>query len=838
MLDMKTVLLSSVISNTLVTLFIALLWYRNRKRYAGLSFWLMDFVLQMAGMLLQSLRNIAPDFISIILSNTMIASGAVFMFMGLERFVGKPRTQLHNYLAVAALVGFLAYYSVIQPNIDIRTIAIFTTIAFLTVQCSWLMFKRTEPPLRPMTWSVGVVFIAYSTAALIRIVHLATKPLPAATVLFDMPTAQVVYMLIFQMLNIALTFALILMVTRRLARDVQTQEQNYASLYNSMREGMALHEIIYDADNRPVDYRVLDVNPAYETILDLKREHVIGETASNLYGSDAAQYINVFAEVATTQQPILFETYLALTDKHLKISAFSPEPGQFAAIFEDVSESKRAEEALKDSEEKFRGVFETSRDFTFISTIDGKILDNNEAVRDFFGYSFDEVRTMNIRDFYAHPEERERFRDIVVKKGYVEGYELKLRKKDGTMIDGQVTVVTRKDRNGNVIGFQGSVRDVTERRKLERQLLQSEKLSTIGTMISGIAHELNNPLTSIIGNLQLLMRRDIPDEIRGKLDIIFKESQRSARIVSGLLSFAQEHKPERRLTNVKDTIMESVKLKEYEMSASNIGIRLFLDDDLPETLCDPFQLQQVFINVINNARDAMAEKGGGILAVRTSRDEDKIVIEFEDNGPGISEERLKRIFDPFFSTKEVGKGTGLGLSMAYGIIKEHGGTISVDSQPGTGTTFTIMLPILAPEEKTEITVTHDSDTVQEHALRAPKSILLVDDEDGFALMISEALSNEGYHVDNCKDSEAAIERLKKNRYDLIISDPKMGASIGEGFYQYIEDHCPSLAGRVLYITGSAVDIEMKNFLIVAGNRFIEKPFEIDVLLRTVNEITG
>jgi PAS domain S-box-containing protein len=1003
MLDMKTVLLSSVISDALVTLFIALLWYRNRKRYAGLSFWLADFVLQMAGMLLQSLRNIAPDFISIVLSNTMIAAGAVFMLIGLERFVGRRRTQVHNYLAVAALAGSMTYYYVIRPDMDVRTIIIHAVIAFLTLQCSWLMFRRTEPSLRPMTWSVGVVFIGYSAVALIRIIHLAMRPLPAVTLLFDMPAAQVLYMLAFQMLNIALMFALIMMVTRRLARDVQTQEQNYASLYNSMREGMALHEIIYDADNRPVDYRVLDVNTAYETILGLKRERVIGETASNLYGTDRAPYLDIYAEVSATGQPVSFDTFFPLMDKYFKVSAFRPEPGQFATIFEDVTERKRAEElirvrltllefsathsldellqktldevgtltdspigfyhfvsedqksltlqawstrtvqefckaegrgmhygidqagvwvdcvrekrpvihndysalqhkkgmpkghaqvirelvvpimrldkivailgvgnkpidytdqdistvsyladeaweitirkrveeALTESEEKFRGVFETSRDFTFISTIDGRILDNNEAVRDFFGYSSDEIRTMNIRDFYAQPGERERFRDIVVQKGYVEGYELKLRKKDGTIIDGQVTVVTRKDKDGNIIGFQGSVRDVTERRALERQLLQSEKLSTIGTMISGVAHELNNPLTSIIGNVQLLMRKDIPDEAREKLNVVFKESQRSARIVSGLLSFARERKPERRPTNINEIIAESVKSGEYEMGVSNIGVRLLLDDNLPETLCDPFQLLQVFISVINNARDAMVENGGGTLSVRTSRKEDKIVIKIKDNGPGISEECLKRIFDPFFTTKEVGKGTGLGLSMAYGIINEHNGTITADSQPGNGTTFTIMLPIRAPKGKAERRESHDSGhPVQEDALRGAKSILLLDGDDGLAPMISEALSNEGYHVDRCDGCERAVGELEKNRYDLVISDPKTGATVGEGFYHYIETHCPNLVGKVLYVTGGALDLEMQNTLTLAGNRFIEKPFEIGVLLKTVDEIIG
>ena len=507
MLDMKTILLSGVVSNALITVFIALLWYQNRRRYAGLSFWLVDYALQMAGFLLLLFRGVAPDVISVVIAQTMIISGIVIIYMGLGQFVERQLVQIHNYLIVFVFVCLISYFTFIRPDIDIRTIIINTAVAFFTLQCAWLMTKRVETSLRPITQSVGVVFFVYSFVALIRVVHLLLKPVPAATHFFSMPAAQVAYVLIFQMLNIALTFALILMVTRRLTRDVQIQEQKYESLYDSMQEGMALHEVIYDSKNNPVDYRILDVNPAYERILGLTKEKAVGQKASELYGADSAPYLDVYGKVAATRQPTLFESYLPLMDKYFKISAFSPDPGRFAAVFEDVTGRVKAEEAIRDSEEKFRGVFETSRDFTFISALDGRILDNNESVRDFFGYSADEIRNMNIRDFYAYPEERDRFKEIVTKKGYVESHELKLRKKDGTIIDAEITVVARKDTAGNVIGFQGSARDITEKRSMERQLQQSEKLSTIGTMISGVAHELNNPLTSIIGNAQLLMKR-------------------------------------------------------------------------------------------------------------------------------------------------------------------------------------------------------------------------------------------------------------------------------------------------------------------------------------------
>jgi PAS domain S-box-containing protein len=845
MLDMKTILLGGVISNALITVFIAVLWYQNRKRFAGLSFWLADYVLQMAGFLLVLLRGVAPDVVSIITGNTMIAAGIVVMYMGLERFVGKPRTQIHNYLIVFIFICLMSYFTFVRPDIDIRTIIIHAVISLLTLQCAWLMLRRAEPSLRPITLGVGLVFSVYSFVALTRTVHLLLKPLPAAALLFELPTTQVVYILVFQMLCIALTFALILMVTRRLASDVQTQEQKYALIYDSMQEGTAVHEIIYDRANNAVDYRILDVNPAYEKIFGLNKEQVLGRKASEIYGVDIAPYLDIYAKVAGTRQSTSFETYLPSMGKHFSISASSPETGRVAAIFEDITERKTSEQELEklneilferalelvESEEKFKGVFQTSRDFTFISTLDGRILDSNESVRDFFGYSSNEIRNMNIRDFYAYPEERDKFKELVSKKGYVENHELKLRKKDGTTINAEITVVTRKDRNGDVIGFQGSVRDITERRMMEQQLQQSEKLSTIGTMISGVAHELNNPLTSIIGNAQLLLRKDIPDEIREKLNTIFRESKRSAGIVNGLLAFAREHKPERKLTDINDVMRESIKLRDYDMKVSNIEVKLSLADDLPETMSDPFQLQQVFINLINNARDALADRQAGALVIRTYRKGDAVLIEFEDNGPGIASELVNKIFDPFFTTKEVGKGTGLGLSMAYGIMKEHDGSISAESGPGRGAKFVVTLPITKGAEPVIEEIKAGVKTPP-----GSRAVLVVEDEASLRDLLVDALSEGGFLVEAASTGEEAIQLVERRNFDAVISDIKMPGIGGKELYLYIQKHHPEIAEKIVFITGDVLSRDTQSFLQITNSRFIEKPFSPDALVVLLNDM--
>jgi PAS domain S-box-containing protein len=501
------------------------------------------------------------------------------------------------------------------------------------------------------------------------------------------------------------------------------------------------------------------------------------------------------------------------------------------SIIHDVTDRRRAEEALRESEEKFRNLFETSPDFIYIAALDGRIIDVNQAVRRLSGYSPEEFKNLNIVDFYADPEDREKLVKEVLREGFIDACELKLKKKDGTLINALVTVISTKDKDGNAVGFQGVVRDITEKRNMELQLLQTEKLSAVGTMISGVAHELNNPLTSIIGNAQLLAKRDVPEDIKNKLSVILKESIRSSKIVGGLLAFAREHKPERKMININDILMESVKLREYDLKVSNIDMRVSLFEELPETSADPYQLQQVFINLINNARDAIADREKGALAIRTYRKDDAVLIEFEDNGPGIPDKFIKKIFDPFFTTKETGKGTGLGLSMVYGIIKEHGGTISVESRPGKGVKFIVTLPILEHSEviledlKTPIKVPH-----------GVKTVLVVEDEASLRDFLAEVLIEGGFFVEAASTGEQAIDLVGKRKFDAVISDIKMPGIGGKDLYLYIHRHHPEMVEKIVFITGDVLSKDTLLFLQTINGRFIEKPFNVDALIAILNDV--
>ncbi len=247
-------------------------------------------------------------------------------------------------------------------------------------------------------------------------------------------------------------------------------------------------------------------------------------------------------------------------------------------------------------------------------------------------------------------------------------------------------------------------RDITDRKNMEQQVLLSGRLAAVGQLAAGVAHELNNPLAAIQGYAQFLARKtELDDAIKDDVEIIYKEALRATKITANLLSFTHKHDPKRNMASINEIIENSLELQIYNMKINNIEVEMNLSEDLPETMADSHQLQQVFVNLINNAEQAITEANGkGKLTIETRQVGNIIRVTITDNGPGISEENLDQLFDPFFTTKEVGEGTGLGLSICFGIIEQHSGKIRADSKPGEGTTFTVELPIITVDEEVEI----------------------------------------------------------------------------------------------------------------------------------------
>jgi two-component system NtrC family sensor kinase len=365
----------------------------------------------------------------------------------------------------------------------------------------------------------------------------------------------------------------------------------------------------------------------------------------------------------------------------------------------------------------------------------------------------------------------------------------------------------------------------------QEQLLQSEKMAAVGQLISGVAHELNNPLTAILGYSQLLKSEELMNA-RGAdyLEKLYKQAQRTHHIVQNLLSFARQHKPERTPVDLNQILEDTLTLREYDMNLSNIRIHRQFGENLPPVGGDFHQLQQVFLNILNNAVDAIGEKGGkGEIWVRTDVAGNRLRTEITDSGPGV--QNTHRVFDPFYTTKPVGKGTGLGLSICYGIIKEHGGEIQVKNSPPRGAMFTILLPMLPTERMPRPA------GPPEAREKVSARVLLVNDEETVLQLEHEVLRARGLTVRLTRSGREALDLLLRETVDAVVTDVKMAGEISAlALYKWIEQNRPELSGRVVFTASNRNEGEAGAMFRKAGCPIISKPFGIGEFWETVANV--
>ncbi len=405
----------------------------------------------------------------------------------------------------------------------------------------------------------------------------------------------------------------------------------------------------------------------------------------------------------------------------------------------------------------------------------------------------------------------------------------------------QLSVSPWYDKNNRLAGSIHVAKDISNEKLLQQQLIQSEKLSAIGELISGIAHELNNPLTGVMGYSQLLqLREDLDSRAKENLHKINNLALRCQKIVQNLLSFARKQKPERTLTDVNDILEKTVELRSYEFQVNNIEIRRELNRRIPRTIADSHQLQQVFLNILTNAEQAMLEANGrGQLTIRTYTDdpESHVIIEIKDDGPGIPENHLNRIFDPFFTTKEVGKGTGLGLSLSYGMIKEHGGNIYVRSRLNEGSTFFVELPIITSlQDDADVSQATPEPTTEFEELLKKKRILVVDDEKYILEFFVDVFQSLPLPIDTANNGQMALEKMENLQYDVVITDYRMPQMNGKELFNWIKEHRPELANRIVFVTGDTVSNETRSFFEENLCRFLAKPFKIEEVKEVIRQI--
>jgi signal transduction histidine kinase/CheY-like chemotaxis protein len=369
------------------------------------------------------------------------------------------------------------------------------------------------------------------------------------------------------------------------------------------------------------------------------------------------------------------------------------------------------------------------------------------------------------------------------------------------------------------------------------QLIQSEKLSAVGEFVAGVAHELNNPLAAVVGFSEMLKDNDVDTKNRRYLDMIYKSAQRCQKIVQSLLSFARRHQAERKPMSVNAMVEAVLEMLNYQLRTSNIEVVTQLDPTLPVVLADGHQIQQVLLNVINNARQAIEGlQSGGQIKIVTETFGENVRIIVRDNGPGISAENLVKIFDPFFTTKQVGLGTGLGLSLCYGIVKEHGGSITPSSRPGEGATFAIELPVLHLAGDT-IEAGHAAKLKTLDANEGVgKKILVIDDEESILQMLRERLTQSGYNVDTVTDGENALRQLRQKNYDVTFCDWKMPGLNGRQIYEKLRATSPDQCQRIVFFSGDVVNEQMRGFLEQEKRPCLAKPFtfeDVHAAIRTI-----
>lgn len=506
-------------------------------------------------------------------------------------------------------------------------------------------------------------------------------------------------------------------------------------------------------------------------------------------------------------------------------------------------ERQKAEEARKQSEERFRLLFNSSNDAMFIFPLmdegaPGNFIQVNRMACQKLGFTREELLKKSPVDI-AGPQGRDIIHQMLKKllEEKYTNYETVQVAKDSTIIP--------VENSSHLFRLRGRpavlsiTHDITERlqagaekKELEQKAQAARRLATIGELASGIAHEINNPLTGVIGFSQLLMQKDnIPDDIRKHLEIINDNSQRVADIVRRLLTFAHPEKPQREYVSISDIVSDSLAVRAYEMEVSNIKIITELDPDLPDTMADSGQLHQVFLNIIINAEKSMKMTyGKHNLWVRTEKVVNAIRISFKDDGIGIAKENLDKIFDPFFTTGDIGEGTGLGLSICLGIVSQHNGRIYAVSEPDKGVTFIVELPIVTKME---------SKPVRKAPVSQPKKsvqarILVVDDEPVVRQFLKQALISEGYDVEMVADTTKALALLNQKRYSLVLLDIKMPGMNGIELYKHISDIAHSLARRVIIITGDVMGEETREFLSQTKVPYITKPFDAEELKKKIN----
>ena len=497
-----------------------------------------------------------------------------------------------------------------------------------------------------------------------------------------------------------------------------------------------------------------------------------------------------------------------------------------ALLYRDVaSEAARH----RSTGEKLRRVLDGTPDVIVATDAQGRITEFNRAAEDLTGYFAKEALG---REFAQILPAAAPHLDAGRK-----GRELVLTRPDGSACEIHLVNAPLTDEAGGHTGRVFLGRDVTDLRRAEKSLAQAERLSSLGEVVAGVAHELNNPLSAVLGYAQLLQSTTGRDDLDHDLVRIVESARRCQKIVVNLLSFARKHPPKKMPQDLNACVRKVIDLKTYHLRASRIEVVLELAEPLPPALFDFHQLEQVILNLLNNAEQAIAANGRpGRVIVRSFATNDEVGIEIEDDGPGVPLAVRHRIFDPFFTTKDLGTGTGLGLSVSYGIVQEHQGRIELKAdRPGSGACFALTLPRAAEAATQEAAAAAPAAAAKPLAGR---HVLVAEDEPLVRDLFSRLLVLDGATVTLAHDGEEAWSKILETDFDLIVADLRMPNLDGRALYERLVEEKPSMVRRFVFATGDLVRQESLKFLEGLPNRILAKPLDVENVRRVLVSVVA
>jgi PAS domain S-box-containing protein len=627
------------------------------------------------------------------------------------------------------------------------------------------------------------------------------------------------------------------------ARDVTTQRESeirFAELFESLREG-----IFFTTPQG----RILDANPAmvrmlgYDSKEDLQK-HNFADMYANL--PDRAKIIRQLEQTGVIQNKELVFRRKDGKLIHCLSSGFAIRDGagnpvRLQGTLVDITERREIEERLHQEREFGRRLVECFPDMIAVLDANSVFTFVSDRVKEVLGLSPEQFLRQSVGG-RTHPDDRDQLaktiQDVIHGRQRYAQIEARVRHADGSWRTLRATASPLSGVKGEIIGAVASVRDVTESKRFEQQLLQSEKFAAMGQMMAGAAHELNNPLTAILGVGDLLRERAADESTRRQIDLVLQQARRAAGIVQNLLAFSRPFAQGRAHVRVHEILQDLVKSQQSALAQKNIRVAFEPPVGLPAVEGDRKLLSQALFNIMINAEQAItAAAGGGTLQISALRAGERVELTFADSGPGISAENISKIFDPFFTTKRPGGGSGLGLTISLAVIKEHGGTIEVQSTPGAGATFHVFLPIpadeLRPSSETAPAAKAAPPTAE--SLRG-HAVLIVDDEESIREIVQEGLSARGMQVDAVESAEQALARLAAASCEIILCDFNLPGISGPEFFERLHTERGDDAPLFVFMTGELVEPASVGRWRERGAWIVQKPFHVAALAGLLSEI--